>query len=117
MSCYANVAALVLAVASVSCKGGNPLTGSSIEYRVSGTAVRGSITYQNSSGGSSQTSDTVLPWSYSLTASRDDFLYVSVQNSAREGCVRAEIYRGDRVLESGFSCGAFVIATASASAP
>lgn len=111
---------MCVVLALTGCKGGNPLTGSSnIEYRVSGTltGMRGSITYQSSSGGTSQTSDSTLPWSYSLTAHKDDFLYVSVQNSGRDGCVRAEIYRGDKILDSGFSCGAFVIATASASAP
>jgi hypothetical protein len=44
--------------------GCNTLTGSSnIEYGVSGGAARASITYQNSSGGTSQTSDSILPWS------------------------------------------------------
>jgi hypothetical protein len=100
----------LLALALSAC---NSLTGvSNIEYRVSG-AARASITYQNSSGSTSQIADRTLPWSYSLTAQRGDFLYVSAQNSGSTGCVRAEIYKGSVLFESGFSCGAFVIATAS----
>lgn len=102
---------LTLALALAGCKS---ITGASnVEYRVSGTAVRAAVTYQNSDGGTSQVGDTILPWSSTFTADKGDFLYVSAQNSGSTGCVRAEIFKKGELLESGFSCGAFVIASAS----
>lgn len=94
--------------------GCDSITGASnIEYRVSGNAGRASITYQSSDGGTSQTTNSTLPWSYSWKAAKDDFLYVSAQNSNATGCVTAEIYRKSELLDVATSCGAFVIATAS----
>lgn len=105
---------ILLAVVVTIGAGCDSLTGASdIEYRVRGTAARASITYQSSAGGTSQTTDSLLPWSYTYKADRDAFLYVSAQNSGQTGCVVAEIIRKGSTLESVQSCGAFAIATAS----
>lgn len=108
------ITAVILAACTIAFAGCNAITGASnIEYRVSGSAARASLTYESAGGGTSQESNRTLPWSHSFRAERDAFLYVSAQNSGQTGCVTAEIYKNGDRLESATSCGAFVIATAS----
>jgi len=70
------IALALLLLVSVSCNALSP--SGSITYRVSGSAKHVSLTYENSSGGTSQQGAT-LPWSYERSASKGDFLYVSAQ--------------------------------------
>jgi len=86
-------------------------------YKVSGTALTVDVTYENSSGGTSQVSGVSLPWQYqfSVTGSAYHFLYVSAQNSGSSGSVTSEIYVDGKVDKSSTSSGAYVIATSSSS--
>jgi len=85
-----------------------------ITYRVSGTARRAAMTYQTGPGSTQQTEST-LPWSSNLQAHPRDFLYISAQNQDDSGCVEVRIQRGSETLKQAQSCGAYVIATASMS--
>lgn len=87
-----------------------------IKYEVTGTAASVSLTYENASGGTSQTSGTALPWVYTFSAKSGDFLYVSAQNDGATGSVTAAVYENDSVVQTSTSSGAYVIATASGSA-
>ncbi len=108
------VIALSIATFSGCGSGKNPLTGSgTVVYRVTGTAARADLTYENASGGTSQTANATLPWSYNRPSKTGDFLYISAQNAGSTGCVTVEIVGGGNTLETSTSCGAFVIATAS----
>ena len=92
--------------------GCNSITGASdITYEVTGVG-RASITY--AIGGSTNQLDAALPWSLSFSADRDEFLYVSAQKDGSSACVFARILKKGDLLESGTGCGAFAIATASA---
>lgn len=105
---------LALIVAAAGCSGKNPITGSgTVIYRVTGTAARADLTYENASGGTSQTANATLPWTYNRPSKTGDFLYISAQNAGSTGCVTVEIVSGNNTLEHSTSCGAFVIATAS----
>ena len=107
------VAALLLVLAA--CSGKNPLTGSgTVVYRVDGTASRADITFSGSGGSTNQQSNVSLPWTTSIAARDGDFLYVSAQNDGSTGCVHAVIVSGTKTLNEGNGCGAFAIATASA---
>lgn len=102
-------------LALLSCSGKNPLTGSgTVLYRVTGTATRADLTFASSGGGTSQQSNVALPWTTSIAAHDGDFLYISAQNDGQTGCVHVEILSGSKTLNDAQSCGAFVIATASA---
>lgn len=85
-----------------------------VKYSVGGTASRASMTYSGSGGSTLQAGDSSLPWSYSFGARKDDFVYLSAQNAGSTGCVRVTIAVDGDELETGQSCGAFVIATVSA---
>lgn len=92
------------------------VTYASIEYKVTGTATSSaSLTYANASEGTSQLSSATLPWTYKFSAKSGQFLYISAQNNGSFGCVDVEILKDGRAFKSSFSCGAFVIATASGS--
>lgn len=105
---------VVVLLSMIGCSGKNPLTGSgTVTYRVTGSATRASLTYESSSGSTSQQSNVALPWSTNRPAKNGDFLYISAQNAGQTGCVNVAIISGDKTLESSQSCGAFVIATAS----
>lgn len=85
-----------------------------VEYKVSGSARRAFLTYENQSGGTSQESQVLLPWSYKFTsANSGDWLYISAQNETSSGCVVVEIYKDGKLYKRSQSCGAYVIATAS----
>lgn len=103
----------VVALSVVSCK--NPLsTSRGVTYSVGGSASRASMTYSGSNESTLQTGDVTLPWSHSFGARKDDFVYLSAQNAGSTGCVRVTITVDGDELETGQSCGAFVIATVSA---
>lgn len=89
----------------------------SITYRVTGsTTSTASVTYATGSGGTAQFSRARLPWSSVQTGFiSGQFMYVSAQNDEASGCITVEIVRRNDVLKSAFSCGAYVIATASGS--
>ena len=84
-----------------------------IVYKVTGTCGNVSLTYENSSGGTSQISSATLPWTYTFTASGYTFLYVSAQNNNSSGTVTAEIDVNGSVYKTSTSSGAYVIATSS----
>jgi len=106
------IALALLLLVSVSCKALRP--SGSITYRVSGSAKHVSLTYQNSSGGTSQQGATV-PWSYERSASKGDFLYVSAQidTSPDSGAITVTISKDGETLHSGTAIGFPNIATAS----
>lgn len=107
-----HIAALLLVVLLAGC---DALTGqSNIEYRVSGSAARVSLTYESEGGGTSQVDSAAVPWSYSFKAKKGDFLYVSAQIvSTSGGTVTVAIYKGGTQIESSSSSGFASIATAS----
>ena len=104
---------LYLLLALITLVGCDALTGNSnIEYRVSGTAVRVSLTYEAESG-SSQISSAALPWSFAFRAKRGAFLYVSAQIIQGGGSVTVSIYKGESLYKTATSSGFAAIATAS----
>jgi hypothetical protein len=50
-----------------------------VVYKIDGSPTAAMITYQDSNGGISQATASNFPWTYSFTAGRGDFLYVSAQ--------------------------------------
>jgi hypothetical protein len=90
-----------------------------VEYRVTCSAAPYlvDITIENEDGGVSQFSDVVAPWSYSFTASKNDFVYVSAQNQQSSGTITASIYTDGNLFKTSTSSGAYVIATAYGSIP
>lgn len=85
-----------------------------IEYVVSGPGMA-SVTYQTMGGSTQQVASAQLPWSHRFFPERGAFVYASAQRSSDDKeCVMVQIWRGESVLKSAESCGAFVIATASA---
>lgn len=77
------------------------------------------LTYEDVNGGTSQQNDVPLPWTYGpFSAKSGSFLYISAQKGKSGNCVTAAIaVNGTKAFEGGPSCGEFVIATASGSAP
>lgn len=95
--------------------GCDSITGASnIEYRVSGTATRVSLTYETE-GGTSQVASVALPWSYSRRATKGDFLYISAQIVQGTGTVTTSIYKGSDLFKTSSSSGFASIASASGS--
>jgi len=84
-----------------------------VEYRISGSTDRASLTYVTNTGGIEQRTVN-LPYSiiYHEFDYRD-FHYISAQNERDNGSVTVSIYSDDRLVESATSSGAYVIATAS----
>lgn len=74
------------------------------------------LTYSNKEDNTEQR-EVSGPWEYNFEAEPNHFLYISAQNNRQSGTVAVKIYWNDELLESASSSGAFVIATASASAP
>ncbi len=89
-----------------------------IKYEVvgSGQCTAASLTYENSSDGTSQISASALPWTYSFTVNDiSQFLYISAQNNFDSGSVTTRIYVNGSVKKESTSTGAYVIATCSGS--
>jgi hypothetical protein len=87
-----------------------------IKYEVTGTTIDASLTIENESGGTSQYSAAVLPWTKSFTLdTKYHFLYVSAQNNYSTGDVTASIFVDGVLYKTSTSSGAYVIATASGS--
>lgn len=86
-----------------------------IEYRVTGTASRVSLTYQNGSGGTEQ-KDVALPFNTSFTTASGSFLYLSAQNNGDRGTVICTISVDGAVFKTSTSDGAYKIAGCSGSA-
>lgn len=107
--------ALVVLALSAACgsHATEPSRFAAVDYTVSGSAARASMTYATSGGGTSQTGDLTLPWTFGTTMSPGDFVYLSAQNGGSSGCVTVEIRVRKTVFKSTQSCGAFVIATVS----
>ncbi|MCP4542702.1 MAG: hypothetical protein GY832_36735 [Chloroflexi bacterium] len=57
-----------------------------------------------------------VPWEYTFTASRGDFLYISAQNENDRGTIACEIVVNNVKVETAESSGAYVIAGCSGSA-
>jgi len=94
--------------------GCDAITGhSDMEYRITGSASRVSITYENGSGGTDQISNRALPWSYAFDGERGDFVYVSAQIVEGNGSITVSIYKGGDLFESAFASGFAAIATSS----
>jgi len=107
---------LLVMLAATACGGGSstkPSQFAKVEYLVTGSAVRASMTYETASGGTAQQGDRALPWSFDTTMSPGNFVYISAQNSGATGCVTVEIRVRNAPYKTTQSCGAFVIATAS----
>lgn len=110
--------ALLLLLCVPACSDGGLLGPSgSADYSLTGSAARVDITYQNSSGGTSQVSNATLPWTYSLSGLKTgDFLYVSAQiTSTSGGSLVATINRNGKYFQSATANGFASIATASGS--
>ncbi|MBL7087099.1 MAG: hypothetical protein ISS28_08435 [Candidatus Cloacimonetes bacterium] len=86
-----------------------------VEYKVTGTASRVDVTYENEGGGTSQESNVSVPWTYSFTGEPGDFVYISAQNQGQSGSVTVTIYTDGDKFKTSTSSGAYVIATASGS--
>ena len=84
-----------------------------VQYKISGTATSVNITLSNSTGGTEQYSDVILPKVYSYSYFSDNFLYISAQNNGSSGTVNVECYYEGVLKDSAHSEGAYVIATAS----
>ena len=84
-----------------------------VEYKIWGSATSVFITLSNSTGGTEQYSDVILPKVYSYSYFSDNFLYISAQNNGSSGTVNVECYYEGVLKDSAHSEGAYVIATAS----
>jgi hypothetical protein len=84
-----------------------------VEYKISGTATSVSVTLSNSTGGTEQYSNVILPKVYSYSNFDGNFLYISAQNNGDSGTVDVECYYEGVLKDSAHSEGAYVIATAS----
>jgi hypothetical protein len=84
----------------------------SVTYKVTGTASRVSLTYENAQGGTEQTSARI-PWDKSFTTGRGNFLYISAQNKGEIGSVTCQIWVDGVKWRESTSYGAYAITTCS----
>jgi hypothetical protein len=107
--------ALILLLALMGCKDNEPAGPETyqVKYSVTGSATKVDITYENEDGGTSQVAGASVPWSYSFTGEKGDFVYISAQNQDSTGTVTVTIYRDGDTFKTSTSSGAYVIATAS----
>lgn len=91
-------------------------TSRNVEYIVSGSASSVFITYENEDGGTEQVQASPR-WTYSFSAERDAFVYVSAQNEGESGTVEVEIRVDGDEFKSARATAAFGIAPASGSVP
>lgn len=90
-----------------------PDPGADVSYIIWGTAPSVSITLSNSTGGTEQYSNVILPKAYNYNTFNSNFLYISAQNNGSSGTVNVECYYKGDLKDSAHSEGAYVIATAS----
>jgi hypothetical protein len=81
-----------------------------VTYRVTGTALSASLTYQNAQGGTVQRT-VGLPWEASETFKDGDFVYISAQNQGDSGGVTTEILVDGTPWKKTTSDGAYMIAS------
>lgn len=92
-----------------------------VDYDVTGTAALVDITYADG-GSTEQVNNVAPPWSTSIDASKDDFVYLSAQNQTDTGTVRVKItysgtFVGSGTIDEAESAGPYAIASASGSVP
>ncbi len=83
-----------------------------VTYKITGSASRASITYENEQGGTEQ-GVVKIPWERSLTAKKLQFLYISAQNEDEFGSITCEIWVDGIKWRESTSSGAYVISTCS----
>jgi len=84
-----------------------------VEYKITGTASRVSVTLNNATGGTEQYDNVSVPHTYRFDTFTDWFLYISAQNQGEYGSVTVTIYLNGEVVATSTSSGAYVIADAS----
>ena len=112
------LACVSLAISVAACGNSTSAPSSSsgpVTYQITGTANHVLVTYQNSSGGTSQTGS-ALPFNYDLTAKTGDFLYVSarIDTSPDTGNMTVSISKSGSVIQTGTAAGFGSIVTESA---
>jgi hypothetical protein len=89
-----------------------------VEYIVSGTPGFVSLTMRNSTGGTEQFDDVVLPYSRKLTGFESgDFVYISAQRQGKDGTLKCPIKVNTVIRFRSSSEGEYSICTASGSVP
>ena len=81
-----------------------------VRYKVTATDSVYRVTIRAEDGGNSQFTDVALPWTYSFSGYKGDFVYVS---AGGYGVVVVEIYINGKLYKRTRSEGSPVIATAS----
>ena len=109
---------VLLAIGAAACGSSTAAPASTsgpVTYQITGTANHVFVTYQNSSGGTSQTGST-LPFNYALTAKTGDFLYLSAQidTNPDPGNMTVSILKSGAVIQTGTATGSGSIITISA---
>ena len=84
-----------------------------VEYRITGTASKVSVTLNNATGGTEQYDNVSVPHTYRYDNFTDWFLYISAQNQGESGSVTVTIYLNGEIVNTATSEGAYVIASAS----
>lgn len=89
----------------------------SLQYRITSGSETADITYENSSGDTSQEGDAKLPWTESFPIKEGEFFYVSAQSNSN-GSVRitCDVLLNGKVVKHSESNGKYVIVTCSGSA-
>lgn len=106
--------ALLLVLSALLWSGCDSLSGASnIEYAVTGTATKVSLTYGLSGGGTEQIASTTVPWSYPFRGKKGDFLYLSAQIVEGTGTVVVTIKKNGETFKTATSSGFASVATAS----
>ena len=90
-------------------------SGTVVQYKITGSASKVSVTLNNATGGTEQYSDVSVPHTYTYNNYTDWFLYILAQNQGDSGTVTVTIYVDGEVVETSTSSGAYVIADASGS--
>lgn len=90
-----------------------PKTTRVVMYTVESSPAGFDITYENSSGGTSQEDITGSTWDYSFTANNDDFLYISAQAGNENTTITVKIFLDGVMAKESTSSGDYVISTAS----
>lgn len=105
---------ITLAILSLSCnkQSTKPII-YTLKYEVTGSAASVDITYENADGGSSQITNSPIPWSTSFSRAAGEYVYISAQNRGYYGDVTVTIYRNNTLFKTANSSGPHSIATVS----